>query len=139
MPTTPPTAPLLHRSLGIGLVMMAAVMAFLRYRGVAPTLPPESITLILYTLSGLCVVLMAVALFVVKPRVPDRRPQQSVEEYWSTPEVGAKALLVWFLMEGVGTMAAVGYLLTGQPVTVVAMVLAIVAFWLCGPNMFAKA
>src|SRR5687768_11242544 len=107
MATTPATAPLLHRSLGVGLVMLAAVIAFIRYRGLAPTLPPDSITLILYTLSGLCVVLMAVALFVIKPRVPDRRPQQSVEEYWSTPEVGAKASLVWFLMECAGMIAAV--------------------------------
>ena len=120
--------------------MIAAVtICFVRYRGLAPSLPPETITSMLYMLSGFCVVLMAVALFVVKPRVPERRPQQSVEEYWSTSEVGAKALLIWFLMEGVGMMAAVGYLLTGQPVTVVAMGLAIVAFWLCGPNMFAKA
>ena len=49
------------------------------------------------------------------------------------------AFLVWFLMEGAGMMAAVGYLLTGQPVSVVAMGVAIVAFWLSGPNAFAKA
>ena len=36
-------------------------------------------------------------------------------------------------------MAVIGYLLTGQPVSVVAMGLAIVAFWLCGPNAIAKA
>ena len=139
MPAAPATAPLLHQSLGIGLVMMAAVMSFLRYRGLAPTLSPDSITSIAYALSGLSVVLVAVALLVIKPRVPDRRPQQSVEEYWSTREVGAKAFLVWFLMEGAGMMAAVGYLLTGQPVSVVAMGVAIAAFWLSGPSAFVKA
>ena len=139
MPAAPATAPLLHQSLGIGLVMMAAVMSFLRYRGLAPTLPPDSLTSIAYALSGFSVVLVAVALLVIKPRVPDRRPQQSVEEYWSTREVGAKAFLVWFLMEGAGMMAAVGYLLTGQPVSVVAMGVAIAAFWLSGPNAFARA
>src|SRR5687767_334039 len=139
MPTTAATAQPLHRSLGIGLVMMAAVMSFLRYRGLAPALPPDNIRLIAYALSGFSVVLVAVAVVVIKPRVPDRRPQQSVEDYWSTPEVGAKAFLVWFLMEGAGIMAAVGYLLTGQSVAVAAMGLAIVAFWLCGPNAIAKA
>ena len=139
MPAAPATAPLLHRSLGIGLVMMAGVMSVLRYRGLAPTLPPESITSIAYTLSALCVVLVAVALLVIKPRVPDRRPQQSIEEYWSTPGVGAKAFLVWFLMDGAGMIGAVGYLLTGETVAFAAMGVAIVAFWLCGPNMFAKA
>src|SRR5688572_23970497 len=126
MPTTAATAQPLHRSLGIGLVMMAAVMSFLRYRGLAPTLPPERITLIAYTCSGFCVVLVAVALLVIKPRVPDRRPHQSIEEYWSTPEVGAKAFLVWFLMEGAGTIGAVGYLLTGETVAFAAMGVAIV-------------
>jgi hypothetical protein len=119
--------------------MMAGVMSVLRYRGLAPTLPPESITSIAYTLSALCVVLVAVALLVIKPRVPDRRPQQSIEEYWSTPGVGAKAFLVWFLMDGAGMIGAVGYLLTGETVAFAAMGVAIVAFWLCGPNMFAKA
>jgi hypothetical protein len=139
MPAAPATAPLLHRSLGIGLVMMAAVMSFLRYRGLAPTLPPDGIKSIAYALSALSVVLVAVALLVIKPHVPERLVHQSIEEFWSTPKVGAKAFLVWFLLDGAGMMAAVGYLLTGQPVTVVAMGLAIVAFWLCGPNVFAKA
>jgi|SRR5687768_11272237 len=139
MATAPATAPLLHRSLGTSLVLVAAVLLVLRYRGLAPTLPPDSITLIAYTLSGFCAVLVAVALFVIKPRVPERRPHQSVEEYWSTPDVGTKVVLVWFLMEGAGMMAAVGYLLTGEPVSALAMGLAIVAFWLCGPNLFAEA
>src|SRR5688572_33348705 len=97
MATAPATAPLLHRSLGTSLVLVAAVLLVLRYRGLAPTLPPDSITLIAYTLSGFCAVLVAVALFVIKPRVPERRPHQSVEEYWSTRDVGTKVVLVLVL------------------------------------------
>jgi hypothetical protein len=100
---------------------------------------PDSVTpVIAYTLSGLGVVQVAVALFFFKPGVPARRLEQPVAEYWSTPEVGAKVFLVWFLMEGAGVMAGVAYLLTGEPVSALVMGLAIVAFWWCGPNMFAK-
>ncbi len=35
-------------------------------------------------------------------------------------------------------LAGVGYLLTGQTVVAVVMVLTIGVFWLCGPNVFAK-
>ena len=139
MANAPATAPLLHRSLGSGLVLVAVVLLMLRYRGLAPTLPSDSITSIAYALSGFCAVLVAVALFVIKPRVPERRPHQSVDEYWSTPDVSTKAVLVWLLMEGAGMVAAVGYFLTGEPVSALVMGLAIVAFWLCGPNLFAEA
>jgi hypothetical protein len=83
-------------------------------------------------------VLLAIALLVFKPRVPERGPRQSVDEYWSAPDVTAKVFLVWFLMEGAGAISAVGYFLTGQPVAAAVMALAIVAFWLCGPSIFAK-
>jgi hypothetical protein len=44
----------------------------------------------------------------------------------------------WFLLEGAGTMAAVGYFLTSEPVAAVAAGVLIGAFWWCGPNVFAK-
>lgn len=113
--------------LGIGLILLATVSGVLTYIGIVPLSPPDGATpVIAYTLSGFGVVLAAVALVVLKPRVPDRRSGQSVEEYWSTPEVGAKVLPIWFLMEGAGTMATVGYLVTGEPLSAVTMGLAIV-------------
>ena len=74
----------------------------------------------------------------LKPRVPGRRPSQSIGEYWSTPDVTAKVFLVWFLMEGAGVLGAVGYFLTGAPLPAAAMLLAIVVFWLNGPGTFGK-
>src|SRR6476661_7640736 len=110
MATTPAAVPLLHRILGIGLVSLAAAILVLRYVGIAPLPQHDRVTLMIaYALSGFGVVLVAVALFVFKPRVPDRRPGQSVEQYWSMPEIGAKVFLVWILLEGAGTIAAVGY------------------------------
>ncbi len=46
---------------------------------------------------------------------------------------------VWFLLEGAGTLAAIGYYLTGQPLAAAATALLLMVFWTCGPNAFAKA
>ena len=84
MATTPPTTPLLHRYLGIGLVVVAAVFVFLRSGGIAPLSPLDSSTpVIAYALAGLSVVLLSTALILFKPRVPTLRPGQSVEQYWT--------------------------------------------------------
>ena len=133
-----PTPVILHLFLGIGLVTLSLAFFVLRYVGfqlmgdtVAPT--------VAYVLSGLSVVLAAITLVIFKPRVPDRSPGQSVDEDRSTPEVVARTTTVWFLLEGAGTIAAVGYFFSGEPVSAIVTIAAIVAFWLCGPNVFAKA
>jgi hypothetical protein len=137
--STQATIPLLHRFLGIGLVIVAASLLVIKYLGLVPTLRDGTVTLVIaYALSGIAVVLAAVALVVFKPRVPERPAAQSVEEYWTTPEVGTKVLPVWFLLEGGGTLAVVAYFLTGEPVAAVAAGALIAAFWWCGPNVFAK-
>jgi hypothetical protein len=136
---TPATVPMLHRFLGIGLMTLAAALLLLKYFGIAPGLRADSVTkLIAYSLSAVAVVLAVVALVVFKRRVPERSAAQSVEDYWSAPEVGSKVLPVWFLLEGAGTLAAVGYFLTGEPVAAVAAGVLIGAFWWHGPNVFAK-
>ena len=134
------TFPLLHRFLGIGLVAMAVVLSVLRSLGIPPPLGPGAVSLaIAATISGIAVVLAVIALFVLRPQVPERVPGQSVEQYWSVPGVGTKIVSVWFLMEGAGMLAVVGYFVTGEPIAAIAAGLTIVAFWLCGPNVFAKA
>ena len=136
---TSATVPLLHRFLGFGLMIVAAALFLLEYLDIGPGLRDSSVTLVVaYALSGIAVVLGAVALFVFKPRVPERPTAQPVEEYWTTPEVGTKVLPVWFLLEGGGTLAVVAYFLTGEPVAAVAAGALIAAFWWCGPNVFAK-
>jgi hypothetical protein len=137
MTTTAATVPLLHRFLGIGLVMVATVFITLGYLGIAPLLPREGGSVVIaYAMSGFAVVLGAVALLFLKPKAPERKTGQSVEQYWSAPETSARVLPVWFLLEGAGTTAAIGYLLTGEPVSLVVTALAITVFWLCGPSAF---
>ena len=143
--TTTPTAtastPTLHRILGIGLVLLAIVFLALTYGGMRPLLAADGVTppTIAYAFAGVAVAFVAVALFVCKPRVPNRGPGQSADEYWSTPEVSEKVVLVWFFLEGAGILAGVGYLLTGELAPVIAMGLAILVLWMFGPNAFANA
>jgi len=136
-PSPPVTLPLLHRFLGIGLVTTVAILVFVRNLGLAP--PASWGSPIAYVFPGASVALFAVSFLVFKPRVPQRPMGEPVEQYWSTPQVVAKVLPIWFLMEGAGIIAAVGYFLTGEPVSALVAGLAIVAFWLTGPNVFANA
>lgn len=67
-------------------MLLSVVFFVLTYNGIAPIMSADSVTpLIAYTLSGVGVVQVAVALVFFKPGVPARRLEQSVEEYWSTP------------------------------------------------------
>jgi hypothetical protein len=135
----PPNPPLLHRLLGAGLVVIA--LAFVGFTGLgsAPLRPVDTLTpLLAYVFSGFALGLVAVVLVVFKPRVPRRESGQALAEYWSQPQVGAAVSLVWFLLEGAGVIASVGYGLTGAPVSGVAVALAVATYWLCGPNHFAN-
>ena len=130
----------LHLFLGIGLVGLTMAFVVLRYLGIPEMPRPGRITpVVAYALSGLALVLAAVALVVLKPRVPGRPPEQPVGEYWATPEVVGKVMPVWFLVEGAATIAAAGYFFTGAPVCAIVAGALIAAYWLCGPNAFAKA
>ena len=134
------TPQLLHRFLGMGVTLLALVFLGMNYLGRAPLLSPDdefSVTLA-YMLSAIAVVVVAIALGVRKPKVPERRPGESVEAYWKRPEVGAAAFSVWFLMEAAAVLTTVGYVLTGHPVVLLVMGLAIAAYWMTGPNALAK-
>ncbi len=131
---------LLHRILGIGVTTVAAVFLVLTYLGIAPILrePDGFEQIVAYVLSGVAAAVVAVALLIVKPRIPDRVFGQSVEEYWSEPKMRENVLLIWFLLEGAGILAAIGFFLTGAVVSAIAMGGAIVIYWLSGPKVLMK-
>lgn len=137
--STPATVPMIHRILGIGLLAGAAVFVGLRYFGIGSIAHGSTSRTVAYALGAVAMVLTAIAVFIFRPRVPRRSPAQSLDQFWSAPDVAAKMLQIWFYLEGAGMLAAAGYLLTGEPVTAIAAGLAIAAYWWCGPTLFANA
>jgi hypothetical protein len=129
----------LHRLLGAGLLVISGVALALTYFGVAPLRPADQLTpVIAYALAIVAFSLLGVSVFVLWPRVPSRPSGMSVEEFWAKPAMGGKAILIWFLVEGGGVLATVGFLLTSHPATAIAMALSIAAYWSCGPERFTK-
>jgi hypothetical protein len=90
-----------------------------------------------YALSAISFVLVAVALLLLKPRIPAREPRQSVEKYWSSAT--GTILPMWFVMEAAGMIAIVGYFLSGQAVAAVAIGVSIGAIIWYGPKAFVQA
>jgi hypothetical protein len=118
------------------LALLAVGMNTMR----GPLLTPDDdfLPALAYTLTCIAAIVMGVALGVRKPKVPERRPGESVEAYWKRPEIGVAAFGVWFLMEAAAMLTTIGYALTGHPVILLAMGMAIATFWMIGPNVFAK-
>ena len=140
MPTQIPVAvPLLHRLLGIGMVAVA--VAFVGIGLVLGPLlgePDEASNLVGYAMGGFALLEGIVALMFMKPRVPERRPGQSVDAYWSDQNIASRVHTVWFMVVGAGILSTVGFALTGHLLPAITMCLAIVVFWMNGPNVFAK-
>jgi len=130
---------LLYHFLRIGVSVLAAIFLILRLAGVQPLLHADPTSdLIAYVMAGIAVVLLLVGVFVLKPGVPARRSGQTSAEYWVTPKIVQKAMSVWFIVEGAATLASVGFLMTGHIVAAAAMILAIVVFWMVGPETLEK-
>jgi hypothetical protein len=140
MPERTATPATLHLFLGIGLVVLAAAFLTMNLLGVAPTLKADADTArtIAYVLAGVPMAMVAVAQLVLRPRVPPLGAAQSTEQYWATQENVQPIMLVWFVSEGAGVLAATGYLITGSPIALAAMLVAIAAFWLSGPTALVK-
>ena len=115
--------------------MLLLMFTFLAWQGIAPLLreDPESARLIAYAGAAVVAGIVAVALFILKPQVPERTPGQSVEQFWATPKNVQKAQLLWFILEGAAALGSISFALTAQPLVWVVTALAVVTFWLNGP------
>ncbi len=131
----PPIPPVLHRSLLTGQLILTGVMVVLRSGDMRAQVSDNN-QMLGYGLSALSLVLVAVALLVLKPRVPVREARQPVEEYWAA--VTRTILPMWFVLEGAGLIAIVGYFLTGQTVAAAAIAISIGAFIWYGPKAFVQ-
>ena len=130
---------MLHRFLGIGLVILLVTAAVMKTVGKVPLLPPDDVTrTIAYIFSGISAALVLFALFVFKPAVPERRPGETTETYWTTQATVMKIMRVWFVLEGAGVMSIVGFFMTGHLIVLIAAAASVSIFWRCGPVAFAR-
>lgn len=143
--TTTPTRPpqlqqgnptLLHRFLGIGLVLLAGAMIIVKSAIGAGDAQDET-PLPAYVIAGISFLMCATALMLMKPLVPRREAGQTREAYWANPAVAAKAMRVWFILEGAGVMASVSYFLGGGLISAALIALTVAVYWMNGPSTFA--
>ena len=127
---------LLHRFLGIGLVVTVAALGVTRY--LTSGLTPDPVTLLTYVLAGVSAAMAIAALMFLKGQVPERRPGQTSEVYWADQKVAGPAMMFWFILEGAGVVASVAYFLEGSPIPAVLAAFVIVAFLMNGPRAFDK-
>ena len=79
-------------------------------------------------------VVLAVALFFLRSRIPQRRSDQSPDEYWSARESRDAAVILWAIVEGAGMVGWVGYLLTGSVAPGLIAVVSILSLILIRPS-----
>jgi len=103
---------ILHAALVIGVILVGATFLFLvRLQG--HPLGGGGGPLIGYVTAGLAVMNLTVVLGVLRPRMPQRRMEQSPDDYWKANEARGASIIIWAMTEGAGLLAWVGYLLTG--------------------------
>jgi len=125
-------ARILHAALVIGLILVGATFFFLlrvQGRPVGGGGP-----VIGYLTAGLALVNLAVVLGLLRPRIPQRRMDQSPGDYWGTNEARGAAIIIWAMIEGAGLLSWVGYVLTGGIVPAAVAALSIVALIMLRPS-----
>lgn len=125
----------LHAALVIGVILVGATFLFLlRVQG--HPLGGGGGPLIGYVTAGLALMNLTVVLGFLRPRVPQRRMDQSPDDYWQTNEARGAAIVIWAMTEGAGLLAWVGYLLTGGIVPAAVGALSIGALIMLRPSGF---
>jgi hypothetical protein len=122
---------ILHAALVIGLILVGGVFVFL-LRGLGPSL--TNTPLIGYATAGLGLANLAVVVGVFRPRIPQRRTDQSPDDYWATNEARAAAIVIWAMVEGAGLISLVGYFLTGAVIPAAVAALAVMTLIVLRPS-----
>jgi hypothetical protein len=128
-----------HRTLSIGLLVVAVIVGWLASKGTLPLLPPSPWRPVIgYILGAVGLVVLGVGVFVLKPRVPGRTPGQRPDEFWGTPGTGARALAVWATLEGGALTSGMGFACSGELTAALVACAAIVSLFLFDPATLAR-
>jgi len=118
------------------VLLAGATFAFMvRVRGHAPE-GGETLGIVLPAV-GLG--LLPVSASVLRQRVPQRRSQQSADEYWAAVESRGAAIVLWAVTEGAALVSLVGYFLSGAPAAAAVPGVALAALILYRPSRLERA
>lgn len=136
---TPPITPIrharvariLHFALVAGLALVGVTFfALLRVQGRSLGGGPD----VGYVLAAVAALLLVVTQTVLRRRMPERRFDQSPDDYWGSPDIRGASILLWAVIDGSGLLAWVGYVLTGGVAPAVAALLSIATLVLYRPS-----
>ena len=127
-------ARLIHGSLVVGVVLFTAVSHFIMRPSMsAQPLPP----LVLAGMLGVSLMASALAVLVLRPRVPQRSADESPNLYWST--AGAPAIVTWAVLEGAALLAVISYMLGASPVALGVAAIAVLGMIALHPGRLERA
>jgi len=122
---------ILHGALVAGLVLVGGTFILvLRVQGRPLGSAPSSGEV----LAGISVALLIGAYAILRRRIPERRFDQSQDDYWASAETRGACIVLWALVDGAGLVGWVGYVLTGVAVPAAAAALAILTLMLFRPS-----
>jgi hypothetical protein len=126
---------IIHLGLLVGLVVVGGTfLLLLRVNG--PLTSPPGIGVIL---AGVAVAMLALALIVLRGKVPPRRFDQSADDYWGTNEARSSSIMLWAAIEAAGLLSWMGYVMTGQLVPAAVALLSIVSLAMHRPSRLERA
>jgi len=124
-------ARILHFALVAGLALAGvAFFVLLRVQGRSLGGGPD----VGYVLAAVAALLLVVAQTVLRRRVPERRFDQSPDDYWGSPEIRGVSILLWAVIDGAGLLGWVGYVFTGGVAPAAAALLSIATLVLYRPS-----
>ena len=92
----------------------------------------ETPSAIVYALISVAFTAMAVAILVLRPKVPRRGSAQSPDDFWA--HAATPALVLWAPLEGAGLLGLVAYAMSGSPVVLAVPFMAILALLVYRPG-----
>ncbi|HMG17691.1 MAG TPA: hypothetical protein VK573_03115 [Gemmatimonadales bacterium] len=121
-------AQIIHAALVIGLLLAGATF-FL----VMQVQRPDHMPSIGLALGGIALAILAGSFAFLRGRVPERRSDQSSNDYWQANENRGPAIVLWVGVESAGILSLMGYIIGGQITPAAVAVLAIIALILVRP------
>ena len=99
----------MHIAMLGGLVLVGGVLVSLRRTAGVPL----GLSMLGLPFAAVAILLLAITGAVLRPRVVQRRADESPADYWARREIGAQALILWCLIEGGALLAWAGYFFSG--------------------------